>query len=137
MNASADPVRRWLRASRGDETQERLAQDISRVTGWNLTRDRYSKYESGSLAMGKTVLRHFVDYWASRGKPGPEAFVEKPAEPTETQALVAALQVQAETITALVEEMRLQRIQQHESTEALLRAMGAIHNGQDRIADPR
>lgn len=81
----------WLRASRGPETQEHLAEDITRVTGWQIDRTRYSRYESGKLAIGKQTLAHFVDYWASRGVAGPDSM---PSSPTphegELGALIAA-----------------------------------------------
>lgn len=73
----------WLKAKRGVETQDRLAQDISKVTGWRITRDRYSKYESGSLPIGPKVLRHFLDYWATRGIDAPD-FASPLAGATET-----------------------------------------------------
>lgn len=119
----------WLRASRGKETQEQLAADVERVTGWHITRDRYSKYESGSLPIGPKTEAHFVDYWASRGVTGPDAAAPDEPEPD----LLTALRMQADTITALVEELRLSRIQQHEATMALLQAVGALQGpAQDR-----
>lgn len=62
----------WLREQRGDISQDKLAADITRTTGWTITRDRYSKYESGSLPFGKAVLGHFIDYWEAKGRPGPD-----------------------------------------------------------------
>lgn len=73
MTDAQSRTAQWLRASRAQETQETLAQDIERVTGWHITRDRYSKYESGSLPIGPKVLGYFVAYWSSRGKPGPDS----------------------------------------------------------------
>ena len=55
----------WLREQRGDRSQADLADDITRTTGWSITRDRYSKYESGSLPFGKAVLTHFMGYFGT------------------------------------------------------------------------
>ena len=126
---SAARVKQWLRANRGDETQEDLAADITRVTGWRITRDRYSKYE-GKLPIGRTVLAHFVDYWATRGRPGPFDAAPEPTTATETpdptQALIAALTAQTEAITALVAELRLSRVAQVEATTVAFEALGAL-----------
>lgn len=111
---------RWLRATRPDsETQEWLAADIERVTGWHITRDRYSKYESGSLPIGKTVLKHFVDYWASRGVPGPNA---QPEPSAGTEANVPAdLAAALDRLTAELEAMRLEREAWRRGVVAVLR----------------
>lgn len=101
------PVAEWLRASRGAQTQDDLAQDITRVTRWNIDRTRYSRYESGTLPIGKKVLGHFRDYWATRGVPGPESLVQ-PTPPADPQdRVIAAIdrqtQVLEKVLTALQE----------------------------------
>jgi hypothetical protein len=110
----------WLRRVRGDETQESLAADISKVTRWQIDRSRYSKYESGTLPMGRQTLAHFVDYWKTRGIEGPDR--NPPAEPMDpTLALVAA-------ITALVDELRQGRtvqVQQNAGVQALVELLGS------------
>jgi len=72
-------VAQWLEASRGAQTQEKLAEDITVVTGWRIDRSRYSKYESGSLPIGPKVYKHFLDYWKARGVDGPDLTTRSPA----------------------------------------------------------
>lgn len=96
-------IREWLRVLRGGETQDALAQDIERVTKWHIPRDRYSKYESGAIRIGPTVLGHFVDYWASRDKPGPESMASSGATPPQAAPELADL---ITAINALVKEMK-------------------------------
>jgi hypothetical protein len=92
------PVAQWLERSRGKQTQESLAADITAVTGWRLTRDRYSRYESGSLPIGPKVLGHFRAYWATRGI---EFDTTPPAPPVDP--VVAAIDRQTEKIDKLAE----------------------------------
>jgi hypothetical protein len=80
--------------------------DIERVTDWHITRERYSKYESGSLPMGASTRRHFVDYWTSRGVSGPDAPSGAGADrDTSAPADLAA------AIRELVEELRASRLE--------------------------
>jgi transcriptional regulator with XRE-family HTH domain len=114
-------VRAWLKASRGTETQDDLATDITAKTGWRITRDRYSRYESGGLSIGKQTLAHFVAYWKGRGVEVPD-FTVAPTEPEPEPTLVAALLRQSEAIEALVEEMKLARERDLDAAAAILRA---------------
>jgi hypothetical protein len=93
-------VTEWLRASRGGETQDHLAKDIERVTGWRITRDRYSKYENGRLPIGAQTLRHFVDYWASRGVEGPDTSPPVAADP-----VVAAIDRQTAMLKSVLDAL--------------------------------
>ena len=97
-------VRRWLRENRGEQSQQDLADAITAATGWNITRDRYSKYESGSLPIGPTVLRHFVDYWASRDVAGPD-FTPPLSAPSIEERTLAAMDRQTDAIKALADEL--------------------------------
>lgn len=89
----------WLRDARGSVSQADLAVDITTTTGWTITRDRYSKYESGSLPFGREVLGHFVDYWATKGKPGPDFTPPAPALSFEERQL-ALMERQVEALEA-------------------------------------
>lgn len=122
---TAARVTQWLRASRGSETQENLAADITSVTGWRLTRDRYSKYESGSLPIGPKVLAHFIDYWAARHVPGP-SFAPEPVRATETPDLSAAL-ISAMTAALLAQTQALTdvRVELAAIRETMTTARGA------------
>ncbi len=129
--ASAARVKQWLRANRGNQTQEHLAADISRATGWHITRDRYSKYE-GSLPIGKEVLAHFVDYWKGRGVAGPFDALPEPLQATETaDPVAAALLTQTDAINALVAELRLSR----ESRAALEQEVAALRQVVDGLVE--
>lgn len=97
-------VRGWLEANRGDQTQEGLAAAITAATGWRITRDRYSKYERGPLSIGPQVLAHFVDYWRTQGKPGPD--FNPPMAVAPVDPMIAAMEAQTKAITALVGELR-------------------------------
>ena len=114
-------TRAWLRERRDETSQADLADDITRVTGWRITRDRYSKYESGSLPFGKSVLQHFVDYWTSKGQPGPD--LTPPATPAEPVDPTTAL---ASAITLLVDELRETRKERDEIRERLEAVEAAI-----------
>lgn len=105
--STAANVPAWLKRNRGDATQEALASDIERVTGWHITRDRYSRYESGSLPIGKTVRQHFVDYWASRDVPGPDDQPAPVMAGADGDTTVPAAYL--ERIDALVTELREDR----------------------------
>lgn len=107
----------WLREMRGDISQAELAADITSATGWTITRDRYSKYESGSLPFGREVLGHFVDYWAGKGRPGPD--FTPPAQPPD---LATALLALASELAALREERQamVQRVDELEAQVAEL-----------------
>jgi hypothetical protein len=80
----------WLRRLRGPESQERFAAAVSAQTGWHVTRDRYSKYESGALPFGRTVLGHFLDYAESLGVEGPDMTPPAPQLSLEERAVIAA-----------------------------------------------
>jgi hypothetical protein len=92
----------WLKASRGTQTQEDLAADITAKTGWRITRDRYSRYESGSLAIGQQTLEHFVDYWATRNVEGPDLSAPVPVTEVEFD-LAAAVLAQSRILQAQVD----------------------------------
>jgi hypothetical protein len=123
----------WLKVSRAEATQEWIASDIERVTGWHITRDRYSKYESGSLPVGPKVLGHFVDYWATRGVSGPDLPMATSGEstPSDVAALVAS-------ISELVAELRAAQAERDETARrlwALETAVRSLTNA-DGGADP-
>lgn len=87
----AERVRAWLEELRGDQSQEDLADAINEtLPDWHITRDRYSRYESGSLPMGPTVLANFIRYWELKGKSGPDLEPPAPAEEPEDPQLVLA-----------------------------------------------
>jgi hypothetical protein len=91
-------ARNWLEKNRGAETQEHLAAAITAVTGWHIGRDRYSKYETGATPFGKVVLKHFIDYWKSRGVDAPDLAPE-PSGATETgDSLASAIQALADEL---------------------------------------
>lgn len=100
-------ARQWLREMRGDVSQADLAADITATTGWNITRDRYSKYESGSptTPMGREVFQRFVDYWTSKGRPEPDMTTPAPELSIEERALRVA-EAQVEAIREQTEVMR-------------------------------
>jgi hypothetical protein len=129
----------WLRASRSDATQEWLATDIERVTGWHITRDRYSKYESGSLPIGPKVLGHFVDYWQSRGVGGPDDM--PPPGLGDTLAGGGAYLDLAGAIRELTEELRLLREAQVDgpaaTAELVAQAIADTLRALGLVADPR
>ena len=99
---TATRVTDWLKALRGTETQEALALDITSKTGWKITRDRYSKYESGSLPIGPTVYEHFLTYWKGRGKQGPDLAPASTGATESDDPLVIALTRQSIAIERLV-----------------------------------
>jgi hypothetical protein len=107
-------AREWLRERRGSTSQQALVEDINRtLSDWTITRDRYSKYESGATPFGLVVLTRFVDYWERKGVPGGPDFT--PPEPTpEPPDLATAL-------LALATELRAWR-EERESIEGRLRA---------------
>lgn len=109
LSTAADDIRAWLRARRGAQTQDALAQDITAVTGWNITRDRYSKYET-SLPIGPTVLKHFTDYWATKGGPTLEEYVasrEAAVPATDPPVdLAEAIRLHAAAITELAAQVK-------------------------------
>lgn len=123
MSTDTTRISTWLKANRANATQEWLAADIERVTGWHITRDRYSKYESGSLPIGRVVLKHFTDYWATRDVPGPD-FSPVAGESGTTDspaALIAAITAQTEAITAVLDRLTAA----DDDREARLRALEA------------
>jgi hypothetical protein len=83
-------ARAWLRSLRGDTSQLDLAADITKVTGWTITRDRYSRYESGSIPMGRGTLERFVSYWTSRGQSGPDLTPPQPPVVLDPYEVIAA-----------------------------------------------
>ena len=133
MNAPARSTEaQWLRRVRGDQTQDSLAADIAKVTGWRITRDRYSKYESGSLPIGRQTLAHFVAYWGSRGMAGPEDIPPEP-RPADLTKLVADLiaEIQAERA-----ERAAERAERLEWERGLVSAVQDIARGLGRQGDP-
>lgn len=66
-------TREWLRALRGRQSQDAIADAMSAAfPDWSITRDRYSKYESGATPFGRTVYQRFVDFWTARGEDPPD-----------------------------------------------------------------
>lgn len=113
-------ARAWLRQRRGTMSQDALVQDIAAtMPAWNITRDRYSKYESGGTPFGAKVLAQFIDYWAAKGQPGPD--FTPPPEPEPVPDLATA-------IVALATELRAWR-EERESIEVRLRAAEAALEG--------
>lgn len=116
-----DPVPDWLRETRLSEkradgkpwTQDDLITAMQAEIGWAPHRPNYSRYENGRSKPEDTLPR-FIEFWARRGKPGPDY---TPPPPTETPAdpLASALQ-------ALATELKAMR-QERESVEARLRAL--------------
>ena len=108
-------ARDWLRERRGSMSQAALADDITATAGWTITRDRYSKYESGAVPFGAGVLDRLVSYWAGKGQPGPDFTPPEPvAEPPSL----------ADAVLALATELRAWR-EERESIEARLLAAEA------------
>ena len=143
----ADEFRDWLKANRGDATQDWLASDIEHVTKWKVDRSRYSKYESGSIPIGKQTRQHFIDYWASRGVIYGAASVAPPVgtsgeaapQPSpDVLALIIELKAQTKAITALVAELR-QAKTERETMKRRLRAVEvavALLNREGDGSDP-
>jgi transcriptional regulator with XRE-family HTH domain len=103
----------WLVAARqakGYETATKALQAMA-AAGIAIGKSTYAEYESGSKAPSKNHLPLLEAFWG----PAPEVN----AEPTDQTDLVVA-------IRELVDEMRLSRAQQDESTQALLRAVAAV-----------
>lgn len=104
-------ARAWLLALRGDTSQIDLVDDINRVLQgeWRITRDRYSKYETGSVDFGRGVLEHFIAYWAKKGRPGPDMAPPPPVvalDPYEVMSRHAdAMQAQAVAFNRLAESI--------------------------------
>lgn len=126
-------LRMWLRAQRGDETQERLAADIEAVTGWRLTRDRYSKYESGSLPIGLKVKGHFVDYWTSRGRTGPDAFAP-PVSPGDATTATPGLADLTAAISRLAEQLDADRQERQQARRELYDRLARLEDVQGQWA---
>ena len=127
-------VQAWLKTNRGERTQEDLAAAIRAATGWNIQRDRYSRYESGALPMGTKVLGHFVEYWKSQDRDGPDFTPPKPQPSIEERTLKAA-EDQTEAIKALVGELRQWRTEDRDrlaQVEAVVdRLVGPVLDGPD------
>ena len=118
-------AREWLREMRGDMSQAALAEDITASTGWTITRDRYSKYESGnpSSPMGREVFARFVSYWTGKGRPAPDMTPPAPLLSLEERAVRAA-ERQAAALEAIA--FHLLGTTAAEGTEPDPRALAAI-----------
>lgn len=92
-------IREWMLARRGEQSQQRLAEDIEATTGYRITRDRYSKYESGATPFGRSVFAELLRYWQAKGEPGPDF-----TRPEPTPDLATALLALAAELAALREE---------------------------------
>lgn len=134
---------RWLREARGKMSQADLAEDISRATGWTITRDRYSKYESGSLPFGKSVLQHFIDYWQPRGVEPPDFTPEPEPQPVEeravdaTRAIADAVRGQTEVFLGVLDGLNRRAEAAERRAEAAERRLDALETLMLRFAgDP-
>lgn len=107
-------ARSWMRECRGDTSQVDLVDDIRQTITWGITRDRYSKYESGSVPFCREVLESFVTYWAKKGKPGPD--FTPPAVDTPADPMADALKALAKELA----ELRLERTETIGRLEARL-----------------
>jgi phage portal protein BeeE len=97
-------AREWLESLRGATSQAALVTDIEQATGWRIGRERYSRYESGGTPFGRSVLQHFVDYWAAKGQPGPD-FTPPAKAADRTERMAAALELIAESLMELRKDM--------------------------------
>ena len=96
-------AREWMLARRNELSQDALAKDISKVLApWQITRDRYSRYESGGTDFGRDLLDKIVAYWKTKNpdEPGPDFTPPAPpSEPVDPQvALARAIERQAAAI---------------------------------------
>ena len=118
-------AREWMLALRGDHPQEALVSDIEAVTGWRITRDRYSRYEHGSTPFGKGVLQHLIDYWASKGQPGPD-FTPPEPEPIPLNA--------ADLITAMTNALLAQTQMLSDSHQLVVAARAEAREEREAMA---
>lgn len=117
-----DRARAWMKERRGEMSQLALVEDIQRTIGWSITRDRYSKYESGGTDFGRGVLGKFVAYWDKKGKAGPDFTPPQVVEPPPDlpTALMAIASANAALTTELGEARR-----EREAFEIRLRSVEA------------
>lgn len=102
-------TRSWLRNLRGDTSQEAFAASVTSTTGWRITRDRYSKYESGAVPMGRDVVAHFLRFAEAKGLPGPD--LTPPREPAslDPYEVIDRLSSALASLTAELEAAREER----------------------------
>lgn len=127
--------RAWMKERRGETSQAALVEDIKRTIKWGITRDRYSKYESGGIDFGRGTLEKFIDYWAKKGQAGPDLSpptVVAPADPmAEAIAKLAASQiVLAASQTALTKELSVIRREREAWARGVVAVLRAYDAGQ-------
>lgn len=139
--AEKQRARAWMKATRNGMSQEDLAAQLTAFFGdgpepWSITRDRYSKYESGKATFSREMLDRFVTFWAAQGQPGPDL-----SEPTPVLSLeerqVIALERAAELAAQQVEETRRQTAMLEQVLMALAQGRTLGHEAQvvrDRLA---
>jgi hypothetical protein len=139
-----NPIGEWLRETRLRQitpgkrkpwSQDYLLERMQEEVGWSSHRPNYSKYETGKSKPEPDTLDKFIAFWTARGEPGPDLSPKRVQEPP-ADPLAAAIRAQTEAITALVEELRLARLQQVEVSEVALRAIGALGAGRDLPRTP-
>ncbi len=99
-------VREWLEKSRGEMTQEAVA-DAMIEAGYKMDRTRYGRYETGKLPIGPKVYANLVAFWKSRNIDPPSFIVPTPPlDPMERIAL--AVQDIARSLDLLRKDMATQ-----------------------------
>lgn len=119
-------TRSWLRDLRGGRSQEAFAADVTSATGWRITRDRYSKYESGAVPMGRDVLAHFLRYAEAGGLPGPDLAPEREPVPLDPYEVIDRLSATLDGLTAELREARLERTAQATEVDKLRQVVRAL-----------
>ena len=135
-----DRARSWMRERRGELSQADLVSDIQGATGWTITRDRYSKYESGGTDFGRGVLDRFIAYWKTKGKSGPD--LTPPAPITPPVDMADALSALASELAAARLEREVIRLERAAWVRGVVAVLRAYEDGQvptellDALATP-
>jgi hypothetical protein len=131
-----DPIPDWLRETRLSEkradgkpwTQADLIAAMQAEIGWAPHRPNYSRYENGRSKPEDTLPR-FIEFWARRGKPGPD--YTPPKAPVAADPVADAIREQTKVIRLFVEETRLARVAQETTAQAVAEMVGRL----DRFLD--
>lgn len=110
----------WLRAQRGKRKQDAVVADLAE-RGVVIGRSWLSRAENGA-PMSEELLRAFEDYYGSVAPPYEPPVASSDKIATDSSGLAALVSA----IGELVQELRLSRAQQDESTVALLAALAAV-----------
>ena len=108
--AERERARAWMKACRGAMSQETLVKELNAFFAgdtepWSITRDRYSKYESGGADFGRAMFGRFVTYWTAKGEDAPNLTEEPERELSLEERQVIALERAADAAEAQVRVM--------------------------------